>query len=362
GKFYVWTRAEVQDLLTAAEYAVFAPRFGLDRDANFEGRWHLHAYEPTGHPDASGAPASAASAADESASVMIEAARAKLLAARNRRIWPARDDKVLTSWNALTIKGLAVAGRVLQRPDFTDAASAAADFIRRTLWRDGRLLATYKDGRAHLPAYLDDYAFLADALLELLQNRWRGSDLDFARELVDVLLDKFEDAENGGFYFTASDHDRLIHRSKTFSDDSVPSGNGVAASVLGKLGYLLAETRYLHAAERTLKAAAALMQEYPQAHMTLLNALEDFSVSTQMVIVRGPAADGERWARELSAMYAPTRLVFAIPRDAAGLPTALAAKPALDAVTAYVCTGMTCSAPLTDLGELARKLTARIDT
>ena len=346
GKFYVWTRAEVQGLLTSAEYAVFAPRFGLDRDANFEGQWHLRVCEPP---------------SDESTSAMIDAARAKLLAARNHRVWPARDEKVLTSWNALTIKGLAVAGRVLQRPDLIDAASAAVDFIRHTLWRDGRLLATYKDGRAHLPAYLDDYVFLADALLELLQNRWRLSDLDFARELSDVLLAKFEDAENGGFYFTASDHDRLIHRSKTFSDDSVPSGNGVAASVLCKLGYLLAETRYLDAAERTLKAAAALTLEYPQAHMSLLNALEDFLASMQIVIIRGTAADGERWARELSAVYAPTRMVFAVPEDAPGLPPALAAKPASGAVTAYVCRGMTCGAPLTDLRELARRLAVGID-
>jgi len=346
GKFYVWTRAEVQGLLTPAEYAVFAPRFGLDRDANFEGQWHLRVCE---------------SASDESTSAMIDAARAKLLAARNHRVWPARDEKVLTSWNALTIKGLAVAGRVLQRPDLIDAASAAVDFIRHTLWREGRLLATYKDGRAHLPAYLDDYAFLADALLELLQSRWRSSDLDFARELLDVLLAKFQDVENGGFYFTASDHDRLIHRSKTFSDDSVPSGNGVAASVLCKLGYLLAETRYLDAAERTLKAAAALTLEYPQAHMSLLNALEDFLASMQIVIIRGTAADGERWARELSAVYAPTRMVFAVPEDAPGLPPALAAKPASGAVTAYVCRGMTCGAPLTDLRELARRLAVGID-
>jgi uncharacterized protein YyaL (SSP411 family) len=356
GKFYVWTRAEVQGLLTAAEYAVFARRFGLDRDANFEGQWHLHVCEPLEDHHASGESASGKSAAAASTSAMIDAARVKLLAARSHRVWPGRDEKVLTSWNALTIKALAVAGRVLQRPDFTAAASAAVDFIRHMLWRDGRLLATYKDGRAHLAAYLDDYAFLADALLELLQSRWRSSDLDFARELLDVLLAKFEDAENGGFYFTASDHDRLIHRSKTFSDDSVPSGNGVAASALCKLGFLSAETRYLDAAERTLKAASALMHEYPQAHMSLLNALQDFLTSMQMVIIRGPAADGERWARELSAVYAPTRMVFAIPRDAPGLPAALAAKPAAGAVTAYVCTGMTCGPPLTDLRQLAQLL------
>src|ERR1700688_4404951 len=350
GKFYVWTQAEARSLLTPPEYAAFSRRFGLDRSANFEGEWHLHISESID------AIAAALGESAQAVTALIESARAKLLKVREVRVWPARDEKILTAGNALMIKSLAIAARVLHRPDLADAATAAVDFIRHTLWRDGRLLATYKDGRAHLPAYLDDYAFLADALLELLQSRWRGSDLDFARELLDVLLAKFEDVENGGFYFTASDHDRLIHRSKTFSDDSVPSGNGVAASVLCKLGYLLAGTRYLDAAERTLKAASALMHEYPQAHMSLLNALEDFLTSMQMVIIRGPAADGERWARELSALYAPTRMVFAIPDDAPGPPAALAANPALSSVTAYVCTGMACGATLTDLRELARRL------
>src|SRR5665213_756274 len=130
------------------------------------------------------------------------------------------------------IKGLAIASRVLHRSDLADAATAAVDFIRHRLWRDGRLLATYKDGRAHLPAYLDDYACMADALLELLQTRWRSSDLELCVALAEILLDQFEDAQDGGFFFTARDHEQLIHRSKTFGDDAVPSGNGVAASVL----------------------------------------------------------------------------------------------------------------------------------
>src|SRR4029077_16822777 len=217
----------------------------------------------------------------------------------NLRIWPARDEKVLTSWNALTIKGLAVAGRVLHRPDFTAAASAAVDFVHRHLWRDGRLLATYKDGRAHLPAYLDDYAFLADALLELLQTRWRSSDLKFARQLADVLLGQFEDAEGGGFFFTAKDHEKLIHRSKSFGDESVPSGNGVAASVLCRLGYLLGELPYLDAAERTLRAGWPMLRQYPQAHMSLANALEDFLSSMQILIVRGDAQQIEPWSANL---------------------------------------------------------------
>ena len=351
GTFYVWDPAEVRALLTPAEYPPFAKHFGLDRAPNFEGRWHLHGYEPV---------ESLPTSPDTSAGALIDAGRATLLAARNLRVWPGRDEKILTSWNALTIKGLAIAGRVLQRPDLTAAASAAVDFIRHTLWRDGRLLATYKDGRAHLPAYLDDYAFLADALLELLQNRWRGADLEFARALLDVLLERFEDAADGGFYFTASDHERLIHRSKTFSDDSMPSGNGVAASVLCRMGYLLAEPRYLDAAERTLRVASAMMSQYPQAHMSSLNALEDCTDSMQILIIRGEAKQAERWARELGALYAPTRMIFAIGADVAGLPPALADKAAGASTIAYLCTGMTCSAPLRNLEEIVRTLAARI--
>ena len=355
----------------------------------------------------------------------LETARAKLLAARNLRVWPARDEKVLTSWNALAIKGLAIAGRALGRPDLIDAATAAVDFIRHKLWRGGRLLATYKDGRAHLSAYLDDYAFLADALLELLQSRWRSRDLHFARELLEVLLAAFEDPAGGGFYFTASDHERLMHRGKTFSDDSLPCGNGVAASVLCKMGYLLGELRYVNAAERTFEAGWEAMREYPQAHMAMLNALEDCLIAPQIIIVRGAAdaagtgaaasdatagagaigagaiaagagdtvagaiaagaeagatgaagthaaagasaagaagaAEATEWARTLRTVYAPTRMIFAIPADATDLPAALADKRSGMATTAYLCTGMTCSAPLTDLSELARTLTSRID-
>jgi uncharacterized protein YyaL (SSP411 family) len=353
GKFYVWTRTEAQALLTPQEYAAFSRRFGLDRNANFEGEWHLHTYESIDTIAAQLGESVPAVAA------LIESARAKLLEARGRRVWPARDEKILTAWNALMIKGLAIAARVLHRPDLADAAAAAVDFIRRTLWRDGRLLATYKDGRAHLPAYLDDYAFLADALLELLQTRWRSSDLEFARQLTDVLLSQFEDPA-GGFFFTAADHEQLIHRSKTYGDDSLPSGNAVAASVLCRLGYLVGELPYLDAAERTLRAGWPMLQQYPQAHMSLVNALEDFLASMQIVIIRGDASQAEHWSASLSALYAPTRLILAIPRDAADLPPALAAKRAAAGTVAYVCTGMTCSAPVADLREIARELTLRI--
>jgi uncharacterized protein len=353
GKFYVWTPGEVQTLLTAEEYAVFSPRFGLNRAANFEGEWHLHAFASIESI------AESLTLSADAVGTLIASARAKLLQARNLRIWPARDEKILTAWNALMIKGLAIAARVLRRPDLAEAASAAVDFIRHHLWRDGRLLATYKDGRAQLPAYLDDYAFLADALLELLQTRWRSSDLEFARQLAEVLLGQFEDHGSGGFFFTAADHEKLIHRSKTFGDESVPSGNGVAASVLCRMGFLLGELPYLNAADRTLKAAWLGIQEYPQAHMSLVNALEDFLSSMQILVIRGDELSTAQWAQDLGALYAPTRMIFAIP-DNAQLPPALAAKSARSHTVAYLCTGMTCSAPLADLQEISRALKLRV--
>jgi uncharacterized protein YyaL (SSP411 family) len=350
GKFYVWNRAEVSSLLTAPEYAAFAAHFGLNREANFEGEWHLHTV--------ASAEAIALELSDSVPAIQsrIETARAKLLSARNLRVWPARDEKILTAWNALMIKGLAVASRVLQRADLADAATGAVDFVRRHLWRDGRLLATYKDGRAHLPAYLDDYAFLIDGLLELLQARWRSSDLDFARQLADVLLAQFEDQDGGGFYFTATDHESLILRSKGYADESLPSGNGVAAVALYRLGILLGQTSYLDAAQRTLRAAWPAIQDYPQAHMSLINCLEDWLAPLEILIIRGAAASAGQWARELGALYAPTRMIFAIPDDAADLPAALAAKAAAQDTLAYLCSGMTCSAPLTSLQEAARAL------
>jgi uncharacterized protein YyaL (SSP411 family) len=353
GKFYVWSREEVQSLLTPGEYSAFSARFGLDRSANFEGEWHLHTFASL--DDIAGALKESAPTVAE----LIEAARSKLLKARNLRVWPARDEKILCSWNALMIKALALASRVLGRPDLAEAASTAVDFVRHHLWRDGRLLATYKDGRAHLPAYLDDYALLADALLELLQTRWRSSDLDFARQLAEVLLDQFEDKDDGGFFFTAKDHEQLIHRSKTFADESVPSGNGVAAAMLTRLGFLLGETRYLDAAERTLRAAWTGIQEYPQAHMSLVNALEDILSALQILVIRGEASSAAHWANVLGKLYAPTRMIFAIPTDAQ-LPDALAAKRPGETTVAYLCSGMTCSAPLENLEEVTRALKLRI--
>jgi hypothetical protein len=350
GRFYVWDRAEVEALLTTGEYRAFSRRFGLDREANFEGHWHLHCY------------VSVEQVAEElgmeprAVAEVIDAARDKLLAVRSHRIRPGLDDKVLTSWNALMVRGLAIAGRLLEQPDFVLAATRAVDFLRANCWHEGELLAAYKGGQARFPAYLDDHVFLLDALLELLQARWRSEDLEFARELADALLARFADAERGGFWFTATGRDTPLARSKAFADDAMPSGNGVAARALARLGWLTGETRYLEAAEATLRGGWQSVTRVPQAHTMMLTALEEHLSPPDIVVVRGEAHEAAAWAQALARVYAPRRMVLAIATEATGLPPELAAKAPGAKTRAYVCQGPQCSAPVEDLPRLVRFL------
>jgi len=353
GKFYVWDREEVRQALTAEEFALFAPRFGLDRSPNFEGKWHLHTFRSISDV------AAEARIEVPEAERTLEAARTKLLRIRNARVWPGRDEKILTSWNAMTIRGMAIAARILARDDLAESATRSLDFIRKTLWRDGRLLATYKDGRAHLNAYLDDYAFLADAALELQQVRFRADELEFARQLVDAMLEHFEDRANGGFFFTSDDHESLIQRSKAFHDDATPSGNGVAALVLQRMGHLLGENRYLQSAERTVRAAWLPLERYAQGHASMLTALEEILDPPQIVILRGDQETISTWQKDLARVFAPHRFVIAVPTDATDLPPALADKKPAGEAVAYLCKGSVCSAPIADFTELTEQLRQR---
>ena len=339
GKFYVWTPADFGALLAPEESRVAQLAYGLDRPPNFEGKyWHLHAAAPAAEADAA----------------TLASARTKLLTAREKRVWPGRDDKLLVSWNGLMIGAMARAARVLGRPDLAESATRAVDFIRAELWSDGRLKATYKDGRARLAGYLDDYAFLAHGLLELLQCRWRSSDLTFACELVDVLLAHFAD-ERGGFFFTADDHEQLIHKPKPFADEAVPAGNGVIAVTLVQLGHLLGEQRYLDAADTTVRAALHAVDRYPEGHATLLRALDELLTPPALIVVRGTPVELTAWQPTLDAGYHPHRLAFAIPNDAQ-LPGLLAERAPRSTPVAYICTGMTCRAPITALPELKAAL------
>ena len=342
----MWTPEQAASLLSAEEYAIVAAHYGLGQPPNFENRhWNLLVALPLD------AIAQASHLPLEQVEQLFASAQQKLFAARASRVRPGRDEKILGSWNALMIKGLAHAGRILGEPAWIVSAQRSADFIRGAMWQNGRLLASCKEGKSHLNAYLDDYAFVLDALLELLQAEFRPADLEFARALADVLLEQFEDTQGGGFFFTSHDHEKLIHRPKPGHDNAMPSGNGIAAFALQRLGHLLGEVRYIEAAERTLKLFYPALAQQPASFMSMMMALQEWFIPPQIVILRSAPGASAAWRRQLMQHYWPGTLILALEGEPAGLPQTLA-KPLSQGVCAWVCQGVTCLPVIKDCAEL----------
>lgn len=346
GRFYVWTPEAVAALLTPEENAVARLSWGLDGAPNFEDRaWHLRvARDPAEVARGLGCQ-------EGTVAALLEAARARLFAAREGRVRPGRDDKVLTAWNALMIKGLARAARRFGRPDWLALARGAADALHGTVWQDGRLRAGYKDGQARHNAYLDDYAFLLDALLELLQAQWRGRDWRWALDLAEALLAHFHDGATGGFFFTSHDHEPLIHRARPAQDSAQPAGNGVAARALYRMGMLTGEARFTRAAEGTVRAFLAAMAAQPAPYPTLLGVLADLLAPPRLAVLGGPEPGLSEWKAEAGRIAPARDLVFALPDGAEGVPAALD-KPRRGHVNAQVCNGVTCMPEIIQLTDL----------
>ncbi len=342
GKFYVWQRDDVRAWLDESEFAIVDRYFGFDRAPNFEG----HAWNPI-----------VAASIDDIASAMnlqrhdvmkrLASAKSKLFAARATRVRPGLDDKILTSWNALMISGLARASRALDDSSLQDVADRALKSLFETSWRDGRLFATASKSPA-IPAYLDDYAFLLDALIECLQNRWRAGDLRWSTELADALLQHFQDRDAGGFFFTADDHEKLIQRPKPWFDEAIPSGNGIAARALMRLGHLVGNPSYVDAAERTLRAAFPVMQQNPASCATLQRALRELLHPRTHVVIRVQPDDREKWRNAISRSRSRATDVYVIPADAPDLPAVVDAQKYTSGGVAYICRGTHCLPPTVD--------------
>ena len=341
GKFYAWTKEEISSLLNEDEFNVFAKHYGLDQEANFEGKWHLRVMQETSKPETL---------------ELLEQTRVKLLQQRATRIRPGCDDKILTSWNALMIKGMATAAFSFNNDRYLASAEKALEFIHQNLYTNGKLLATYREGKAHLNAYLDDYAFLIDALLAFLQCRWDQKWLNMAIELADELLNSFEDKEHGGFFFTSHEHEKLIQRSKSFMDDSLPSGNGVAASVLGRLGHLLGDSRYLQTSELTLRSAWSSIERYPSAHNALLHALEENISPAKRVIILGETDATAEWLEKYRENHNPFNNLMLLPTNVSELPGILGEYKTEKSPVAYICEGHACQEPIFDLDLINKNL------
>jgi uncharacterized protein YyaL (SSP411 family) len=347
GKFYVWRPAEIERVLGAAAAKTFCYCYDVSDEGNFEEANILN------RPKTLDQCAQILSRDPAELAAELAQSRQALLAVRSQRIAPALDDKVLVNWNALMIDALAQAGAVLGEPRYLAAARRAAEFILTELRRpDGRLLHAWRNGRARFDAYLDDYAYLINALVMLYESDFDETWIDRAVELADVLLARFADPAGGGFYYTADDHEQLFTRHKDAQDSSVPSGNGMAATALLRLGKLTGRADYLTAAESTLAAFVGLMQQHPTAAGQLLLALDFHQGPTpELVLIGNPAATdtaavlGEFWRR-----FVPNRVVACrATGNEAGSPNLadLFAGKTLSppAPNMYVCEHFTCQAP-----------------
>ncbi|MQA72935.1 MAG: DUF255 domain-containing protein [Solirubrobacterales bacterium] len=347
GRFYVWTPDEIRATLDAAGLGELADEviahYGVSERGNFEGRNILHL------------PAGAGAAAP----ARIAEARRALYEARARRVWPGLDEKRILSWNALAIGALADAGAVLGRPDYLDAARAAADFVwTRMRDADGRLLRTFKDGETRLNAYLEDHAYLVEALLTLYESSFELRWFDAARETADRMIARFADPERGGFFTTSDDHERLVARRKDVDDHPIPSGSSSAAVGLLRLAALTGERAYEHSALSVLRLFGRVAAQHPQAVAHLLRAIDFHHASVREVALVAPAAgDGLAGLAEVVRASLRPHLVLAGGQEGVERPELMRRRAAVGGrAAAYVCENFACRAPVTEAAELARAL------
>jgi uncharacterized protein YyaL (SSP411 family) len=325
GKFYVWTLDEVREALgDDAEAAITA--LGMSEQGNFEGQ---------------NIPVRAGDLPAE--------LRARLYDVRAKRVWPGLDDKRLTSWNALMISALADAGAVLGEERYLDAARACAEFVLGTM-RDerGRLLRTYKDGRAHLNAYLEDHAFLVEGLLTLYESTFEPRWFAAARELADQMIERFADEERGGFFETSSDHEQLVARRKDLEDNPIPAGNSSAAYGLLRLAALSGEHEYERRAEGVLRLLHEIAPRHPQAFAHLLQALDFRLAQTKEVALAG--TDTAELERVVRSKFRPHIVLAGGEPD--GVPLMKGREPVDGRAAAYVCEQFSCRQPVTKADEL----------
>ncbi|MBX3278868.1 MAG: thioredoxin domain-containing protein [Acidobacteria bacterium] len=356
GKFFVWTPAEIRELLGDEDAALFCRYYDVTDGGNFEEKNILHV-------DVEMESVARLLGVDiERMSAAIGRGRGVLFEARERRIKPGRDEKMLTAWNGLMLRAFAEAANAFGRADYRDAAVRNAEFVLANLKRGDRLLRTHRDGESKLNAYLEDYAYFADGLLALYEATFETRWFTEARALAETMIEFFHDETDGGFFFTSIDHEALIARTREIYDNATPAGNSVAADVLLRLSLFTGEARYRDLAERTIRLAREVMLRAPSAFGRLLCALDLYISSPLEIAVVGDGEDAARaeMLAEVYGRYMPNRVVAASAPDdpgAVGAIPLLAGRRAVGGrATAYVCRNFQCEAPITEAAELAAKI------
>jgi uncharacterized protein YyaL (SSP411 family) len=359
GKFFVWSLDEIKQLLDERDAVLFAAYYNITNDGNFEGKNILNTTRGQSEVGAT------ENLTIEELSAILERARKILFAEREKRVKPARDEKVLTAWNGLMLASFAEAAAILSRSDYLVVAKQNARFVLDNLHREGLLLRTYKDGQAKLNAYLEDYAFLIDGLVTLFETSGELEWLEEACRLTATMIQEFWDDREGGFFYTGRSHETLIVRSKDFFDNATPAGNSIAAEVLLSVGLLTDNTDYQRRAATILRLTASTIQRYPSGFGRLLCALDFYLGTPKEIAIIGDASAAETRSLldEIWKPYLPNKVVAqAAPADAvaAEIVPLVRNRPQVgNQATAYVCEHFTCKTPATSPAELATQLLNR---
>ncbi|MBN9287445.1 MAG: hypothetical protein BGO43_01820 [Gammaproteobacteria bacterium 39-13] len=336
GKFYVWQKEELETFLDEKAFSVINQIYGLNEAPNFEEKWHLIEKHLPYTVTAS--------------EKYLFAAKEKMKLYRNMRVKPSLDDKLLCAWNALMLKGLSIAGMVLADDQVSMQATRLFTFIKNNLFDGEQLWVSYKQGKRKQTGFLDDYAFLLDACWYYLQMKWDQETLTFATILARKLIEVFWDHENGGFYFTSSNQEKLIYRPKVWVDDALPAGSAVAAVALQRFALLLNDADMASVADTTLKVTQALLDEKPQFFPNLLVLSSDYLSSPEIVIIHGKLELINEAKKLLLKAYLPHRFIFTVQHEA--MPTQLGHYVSNDDLNIYICHGNVCHEPLKDLDRL----------
>jgi uncharacterized protein YyaL (SSP411 family) len=354
GKFFVWSRDEVLRLLGEEGGEIFCRYYDVTDVGNFE---HHNILHPTLTVEQL---AKLFRREVREVQRLLAEAKHLLFTVREKRVKPGRDEKILASWNGLMLSAFAEAAKVLGTPHYAEVARKNADFLLTQLYREGRLLHSYKDGQARFNAYLDDYAFVAAALVDLYEATFNRVYLERAGELMEILLSRFWDEKEGGFYFTSNDHETLISRSKSAFDGAIPSGNSVAVFTLLRLSFLTENPRYLEKAEKILRLFYDAMEQNPFGFSNMLGALDFYLRRPKEIVILGdPQADAtQALLAQLHSEFIPNKTLTCLdPERGEKIPSLLEGKTQVDGkLTGYVCHNFTCSLPVTEWSALKQLL------
>ena len=349
GQYYIWDKNEIKENLNSNQYKVFSKYYGLNKKDNFEKKYHLYISYNSISDFKSRKKDVDKKLLNESINILLKV--------RNKRKKPFTDEKILTSWNALAIKSLIDYSKASKDMSYIINTEKAINFlIDKMLSKDG-LNATYKDGKSHINAYLDDYAFLINSILNFLSIKWNNELFGKTLLLTDLLIDKFLDQEDGGFFFTAKDHEDLIQKPKPTEDEAFPSGNSIAAKVLIKLGFLMNNTKYLDSAATVFKYASKRINDSPNAHSSLLDSylLLNEPFVTIILKTNQSSKNIDLWVDHLSNINKSYVDYYHIPETNTGFAN-IDNKISSDDITAYICTDYTCEEPIYDIEKFISRI------